>query len=139
MNGILMRTLAAVLAAAAALPAQGPGCGWRDCPGCWAAGFPSGSLTELRGQVAAVQLMPGMGMPTVTVKTGNDSKLVFLGSIRYLMMQGFNPKVDEDIVIQAYEANGRYFAATVTLPARNQTIRLRDADGRPVWRRGPRW
>src|SRR5690348_5318992 len=98
MNRILMGTVAAVLVAAAALPAQGPGCGWRDCPGCWAGGFPSGSLTELRGQVAAVQLMPGMGMPTVTVKTGNDSKVVFLRSIRYLMIQGFNPKVDEEIV-----------------------------------------
>jgi hypothetical protein len=110
------------------------GCG--DCP---AAGLPSGSLTELRGQVAAVQLAPGMGMPSVSVKSGNETKVVYLGSMRYLMMQGFNPKVDEEIVIKAFQANGRYFAATVTLPAENKTIELRDASGRPVWRRGPRW
>jgi hypothetical protein len=101
--------------------------------------LPSGSLTELRGQVAAVQLAPGMGMPSVSVKSGNETKVVYLGSMRYLMMQGFNPKVDEEIVIKAFQANGRYFAATVTLPAENKTIELRDASGRPVWRRGPRW
>src|SRR5581483_11302356 len=119
--------------AASILLAQGWGRGGRggcdECGDCWATGFPSGSLTELRGQVAAVQLTPGMGMPSVTVKTGDETKVVYLGSMRYLMVQGFNPKVDAEIEIKAFQVNGRYFAASVTLPAENKTIELRDSSG----------
>jgi hypothetical protein len=143
MKRITKLILAGVLACATALYAQGWGRGrGGGNPGngnCRAVGFLSGSLTELRGQVAAVRLTPGMGMPSVTVKSGNDTKVVYLGSMRYLMMQGFSPKVDEEIVVKAFEANGQYFAASVALPAQNKTIELRDGSGRPVWRRGPRW
>ncbi len=130
------------LLAAATIFAQGlgPGGGWCGaCANCWAGGFPSASLTEFRGQIAAVQLTPGMGMPSVTVQSGGETKVVYLGSMRYLMMQGFNPKVDEEIVVKAFQANGQYFAASVILPAANKTVEFRDATGRPVWRRGPRW
>lgn len=140
MKQIVILALAGVLASAATLAAQdrgwGGGC---PCGNCGAGAFPSGSLTELRGKVGAVQLTPGAGMPSVTVKTGDESNLVYLGSMRYLMMQGFNPKVDEDIVVKAFQMNGQFFAASVTLPAQNKTIQLRDENGRPLWRRGPRW
>ena len=33
------------------------------------------------------------------------------------MRQNFNPKLDEEIVVQAFRSNGQYFAASVTLPA----------------------
>lgn len=142
MRWISRAVLAGVLATGTLL-AQGWGRGrGGGCGGggdCWASGFPASSATELHGHVAAVQLTPGMGMPSVTVQTGEEQKVVSLGSMRYLMMQGFNPKVGEEVAIKAFQANGRYFAASVTLPAQNKTIELRDASGRPLWRRGPRW
>ena len=137
MKTISTMAFTAIFAFAGTLTAQGWGRGGYG--NCWDNGFPSASITELRGRVAALQLAPGVGMPSVTIKTETDRKLVYLGSMRYLMMQNFNPKLDEEIVVKAFQADGQYFAASVTLPAGNQTIQLRDANGRPVWRRGPRW
>jgi hypothetical protein len=93
------------------------------------------TLTELRGEVARVQITPGEGMPFVELKNGDQVKRVYLGSMRYLMMQGFNPKVGDSIVAKVYKANHGLFAASMSLPARNITLRLRDDYGRPVWRR----
>lgn len=139
MKTISIMALTAIFAFAGTLSAQGWGRGGRGGYGnCWANGFPSASITELRGRVAALQLAAGVGMPSVTIQTETDRKLVYLGSMRYLMMQNFNPRIDEEIVVKAFQANGQYFAASVTLPAGNQTIQLRDSSGRPVWR-GRRW
>ena len=63
---------------------------------------------------------------------------VYLGSMRYLMAQGFNPKLGDEIAVKGYKMNGDIVAATVTLPADNKTIRLRDESGRPLWRGGMR-
>ena len=76
-------------------------------------------------------------MPFVTVKNGEQKMKVYPGSMRYLMGQGFNPKVDEEIVVKAHKWNDDFAAATVTLPAQGKTLRLRDEDGRPLWRGGP--
>jgi hypothetical protein len=45
---------------------------------------------------------------------------VYLGSMRCLMGQGFNPKVDEEIVVKAYKWNDDFVAAIVNLPAQNK-------------------
>ena len=76
-------------------------------------------------------------MPFVTIKNGEQKLKVYLGSMRYLMGQGFNPKVDEEIVVKAHKWNDDFAAATVTLPAQARTLRLWDGDGRPLWRGGP--
>ncbi len=97
-----------------------------------------GPLVELKGKVARVQITPGEGMPFVTVKSSDQTVKVYLGSMRYLMAQGFNPKVGDEIAVKAYKMNGDMVAATVTLPADKKTIRLRDESGRPLWRGGMR-
>ncbi len=125
-RGVVTASLA--LAAGMVLFGQPPGPG----PCCGTA------LVDLKGKIARVQITPGEGMPFVVVKSGNQLSTLYLGSIRYLMMQGFNPKVDEEIVAKAYRIEGAFVAATVTLPAQNKTVRLRDDSGRPVWRGGPR-
>lgn len=98
----------------------------------------AGPLVELKGRVSSVQITPGEGMPYVSIKSGDGTVKVYLGSMRYLMAQGFNPKVDDEISVKAYKMNNDFVAATVTLSAENKTIRLRDEMGRPLWRGGPR-
>ncbi len=108
-------------------------------PGCCGFGMAAPETrVELKGKVSKVQLVPGQGMPSVTVKTASEEASVYLGSMRYLMAQDFNPKVGDEIVVKAYKTANGLFAATVTLPAADKTIRLRDESGRPVWRGGPR-
>lgn len=97
----------------------------------------SGSPVELKGKVARVQITPGEGMPFVMVRTGDRTAKVYLGSMRYLMTQGFNPKVNDEIVVKAYPVNGDYVAVSVTLVGSGKTVRLRDENGRPLWRGGP--
>lgn len=102
----------------------------------------SGPTTELKGKIERVQITPGEGTPFVSVETGGKTARVYLGSIRYLMTQNFNPKVGEEIAAKVFPANGDYVAASVTL-AGGKTVRLRDENGRPLWRGagrgGPPW
>ena len=101
------------------------------------AGCCSGSPVELKGKVTRVQITPGEGMPFVMMRTGDRTAKVYLGSMRYLVAQGLNPKVDDEIVVKAYPVNGDYVAASVTLVGSGKTVRLRDENGRPLWRGGP--
>ena len=126
----------AALVAGTSLLGQGPGPG--PCCGAEPTVLSGIPIVELKGKVARVQISPGGGMPFVETKDGNEVWTVYLGSMRYLMMQGFNPKVDEDIVAKAYKTQTAFIAASVTLPSENKTVRLRDENGRPVWRGGPR-
>ncbi len=99
------------------------------------AGVPT---VELKGKVSRVQITPGAGMPFVEIKTGDQVAKVQLGSMHYLMAQGFNPRVDDEIVAKAYKLDSGFVAITVSLPAQKRTVRLRDENGWPVWR-GGRW
>ena len=99
----------------------------------------SAPLVEIKGTVSQVLLVPGQGAPSVVVKANNEESKVLLGSMRYLMDQNFNPKVGEAIVLKAYKTSTGLIAATVTLPEQHKTLRLRNENGRPVWRGGPRW
>ena len=119
----------AALVAGTALFGQNPSPG----PCCTA-----GSLVELKGKIARVQISPGEGMPFVVIQNGSEASTVRLGSVRYLMTQGFNPKVDEEIVAKVYKSGSDFIAASVTLPSQNKTVQLRDESGRPLWRGGPR-
>ncbi len=131
---MILWTIAGMLAASG-LAAQGRGGCCRGAEPCPIAGS---ALVELKGRIAGIHIAPGAGTPFVTIKRGDEVTKLYLGSIRYLMVQGFNPKVDEEITAKAYKVNDSFIAATVTLPAQNKTVRLRDENGRPVWRGGPR-
>ncbi|MEO8594291.1 MAG: hypothetical protein ABI759_13320 [Candidatus Solibacter sp.] len=133
MRPAMLYTLAVMLAATTAAMGQTPGGMGRRGMGA----VPGGPTVDIKGKVASVQITPGAGMPFVTIKNGDQKMKVYLGSMRYLMGQGFNPKMDEEIVVKAYKWNDDFVAATVTLPAQGKTLRLRDDDGRPLWRGGP--
>lgn len=135
MRRAMLYTVAAILVSGTAALGQSPG--GRGCCGFGPGAIAGGPTVEIKGTVAAVQITPGAGMPFVTVKSGEQKMKVYLGSMRYLMTEGFNPKVDDEIVVKAYKVNDDFIAATVTLPAQNKTVRLRDEYGRPMWRGGP--
>jgi len=97
------------------------------------AGYP---VVEIRGRVEGVHLNPGAGMPYLTVNDLGSVTKVRLGSMRYLIAQGFSPKVGEAIDVRAYKLADELVAITVTLPEQNKTLRLRDETGRPAWRGG---
>ncbi len=97
----------------------------------------SGPTAELKGRITRVQITPGEGMPYVELKTGERTVKLYLGAMRYLMIQGFNPKVDQELTAKAYPQQNDYVAASVTL-AGGKTLQLRDENGRPMWRGGVR-
>ena len=131
----MVRSLASALVwlgVAAAGHAQGG-------PGC--CGYGMGAVTgaplvEVEGSITQVRIAPGLGMPSIGVKSGETDVSILLGPLRYLMAQNFNPKVGDRVVAKAYKTPNGLIAASVTLGGK--TLRLRDADGRPVWR-GGRW
>lgn len=112
--------------------------GGGPCCGAGPAALAGKPTVELKGKVARVQITPGAGMPYLEVRTGEQITKVYLGSIRYLVAQGFNPKTDDEVVVKAYKLDSDMVAIRVTLPGENKTIQLRDEKGYPMWR-GGRW
>ena len=95
-------------------------------------------VVEIRGRITQVGLVRGQGMPSLEVKTAEGRAWkVWLGSMRYLVEQDFNPKAGQEVSVKGFqEADQEVTASSVTLTATKQTIRLRDESGRPVWRGG---
>ena len=91
---------------------------------------------ELKGRIEKIQVAQGQGMPCLEVRSAGKTTRVILGSVRYLMEQDFNPKAGDDVVVKGYKVNDDVVAIRVALPARGKVLKLRDADGRPVWRKG---
>lgn len=102
---------------------------------------------DIKGVITAVRLEPGAGMPSLAVKAedGREWK-VWLGSMRYLVDNNFSPKAGQKVAVQAYRGarDGEAVAVSVTLVETQQSLKLRDGQGRPLWRgfgrrqRGPR-
>lgn len=93
---------------------------------------------ELKGVIEVVNVEMKGGPPSLTVKADDGKQwTVFLGSIRYLIDQNFNPKAGQRMEASGivYD-DGQLVASQVTLPEVRKTVRLRDAEGRPLWR-GP--
>jgi hypothetical protein len=132
MRRILVAAFMAMALLTFSAVAQGP----RGGRGVGMAPIAGSPMVEIKGKVSKVRISPGKGTPSVTVRTGSEEQEIWLGSMRYLMAQDFNPKVDDEIVVKAYKAPNGLIAATVTLG--NKTVRLRDDQGRPMWRGGPR-
>jgi hypothetical protein len=91
---------------------------------------------ELSGRIDEVRLLPGQGVPYLMVKTGQNTVRVILGSMRYLMERGFNPKVGAEVEVKGYKVGDDVYASSVTLPAENKTLQLRNDAGRPAWSGG---
>ena len=92
---------------------------------------------ELKGVIQSVKLARGQGTPVLVVKTEEATTRVFLGSMRYLMEQNFNPKAGTEVQVKGYKVSEEdVYAISVTLTAENKTLHLRDEDGRPLWQRG---
>jgi hypothetical protein len=96
----------------------------------------SNPLVDLKGKIAKVQVAPGQGMPYVEVTDGEKTTKVYLGSMRYLMQNNFNPKAGDSIEVKGYKVSDDVMASTVTLNGGDKTLRLRDENGRPVWMGG---
>ncbi len=96
------------------------------------------AVIEIKGRIDKVGITRGQGMPSLEVRA-ESGKIwkVWLGSMRYLMEQNFNPKAGEEVEVKGFQATGNEMTAqTVTLTATKRTIQLRDDQGLPLWR-GP--
>ena len=122
----LMR-VAAVLAAAGMLAAQ--------APPARRAGT-AGPTLKLSARIVHVRLARGEGMPYLEVEAGGKNTRVYLGSMRYLVENDFNPKAGEQVEIEGYRRGNAILATRVRLVAEDKTLRLRDKNGRPLWQRG---
>jgi hypothetical protein len=106
----------------------------------WAADPPEASLTansevELHGRISRVEpFRPGEGVPTLIVDVRGTATTVVLGSMRYLIEQNFNPRAGMDVQVKGYKLRDVVVASEVTLKPDGKSIRLRDENGRPLWR-----
>lgn len=99
----------------------------------------SNPIADLKGTVAKTQLAPGEGMPYLEVATPQGAVKLFLGSMRYLMQEDFNPKAGEPVEARGYKmADGSIVGIRVDLPASKKTLKLRDENGWPLWMGGRR-
>lgn len=120
---VLPFALGLLLVGAIALPGQQPS-------GVIPANAPK---VELEGRIESVDIMRGQGMPSLLVRTGEETTRVILGSMRYLMERNFNPKAGEEVRVTGYRVGDLVYASAVTLRSENQTLQLRDEAGRPLW------
>lgn len=94
-------------------------------------------IIEVRGTITSVNLAPG-NMPSLTVSADGGRKVAIrLGSIRYLIANGFNPKSGQTVLVRGFApTSADVVATTVELPQIRQKLALRDEQGRPLWRGG---
>ncbi len=102
--------------------------------------FAADQVVEIRGYIMRVATGPARGMPMLVVADGERTWRVWLGSLRYLIENDFNPRAGQRVYIRAFRGSperDEAWAASVTLVELKRTLRLRDELGRPLWRRGP--
>jgi hypothetical protein len=95
-----------------------------------------GPLVEIHGAIQQAQISPGQGMPYLVVSQTNQPVRVYLGSIRYLIEQNFNPKVGQEVSVKGFQVADGVVAATVALTGSDRVLKLRDENGWPLWRGG---
>jgi hypothetical protein len=96
----------------------------------------SNPVVNIEGTIQKVQLAQGQGTPYLEVQSGAILTKVYLGSMRYLMEQDFNPKAGMQVVVSGYKTDPDVVAITVTIPSEKKTLKLRDDKGWPLWRGG---
>jgi|WetSurMetagenome_2_1015567.scaffolds.fasta_scaffold619409_1 hypothetical protein len=102
---------------------------------------PSPKIETLKGVVKKVEIYRGMGPGQILIKTAKgDEVLVLLGSIRYLMQNGVNLTVGDDIEVRGVESQQESKHEFIAIELKNITtkknLRLRDENLQPLWRRG---
>jgi hypothetical protein len=97
----------------------------------------SNPVVELRGTITRVNLSPGQGVPFVEIKQASGVTTVYLGAMRYLIAENFSPKAGQTITGKGYKTGDSIVAIEVTLVEEKKTLKLRDENGRPLWRGGP--
>lgn len=95
-------------------------------------------VVDLKGTIERVNLGPGQGVPLIEVKQASGVTTVYLGAMRYLIAENFNPKAGQSVTGRGYKTGDAIVAIEVTLVEQNKTLKLRDSEGRPLWR-GGRW
>jgi hypothetical protein len=98
----------------------------------------AGPVVEIKGVIKQVNIGRGQGMPHLDVEQEGKVTKVQLGSMRYLIAENFNPKAGQQVIVKGYKSGDTVLAIEVTLPAEKKTLKLRDEQGRPLWRGGPR-
>ena len=93
---------------------------------------------EIRGTIQEVRLLPGQGMPYLVISQGEKPVRVYLGSMRYLIQHNFNPKMGQEVSVTGFQVADGVVAATVALTGSDRELKLRDENGRPLWRGGMR-
>ncbi len=97
-----------------------------------------GPQIALKGKVARVQAAVGQRMPFLEVDAGGKTTKVWLGSMRFLIENNFNPKAGDSVEVEGFARGDEVVARTVTLTEQAKTLELRDENGRPLWPRGRR-
>jgi hypothetical protein len=93
-------------------------------------------LVDIQGRVSSVEpFHAGHGMPSMVVELNGNPTVVMLGSMRYLMEQNFSPKAGMEVRVKGYKLRDVVVAVEIKLVAANQSLRLRDENGWPLWRR----
>lgn len=95
---------------------------------------------EIRGRIEKVTGGFREGMPALEVAEDSRVWKVWLGSLRYLLENDFNPKAGQRVTVKGFrpsEDAREIWAASVTLEDQRRTLRLRDDNGWPLWRGGP--
>lgn len=120
------------------------GRGWGGCCGAMAnqqseasAPIASNPVVEFTGEISQVQLGPGPGMSSLEVRHGTEKTKVYLGPVRYLIAENFNPKAGDPIEVKGYKQGDAVIAIQATLTKEKKTLEFRDAKGWPLWRGGP--
>jgi hypothetical protein len=101
----------------------------------------------MEGTVSAVSLVAGEQMCYLMMRPAADTaegrmpdageRKVMLGSVRYLMDKGFNPKAGDAIKVVGFPlADNAVAAARIELPGKKQNVQFRDNAGRPLWGAG---
>jgi len=97
---------------------------------------PKGKFVERSGVVEQIHIVPGEGMPFFDLRRSTQTVRVYLGPMRLLLQENFNPKAGQEVIVKGYQADECIIASEVTIVAQKRTLRLRDEHGWPVWRGG---
>jgi hypothetical protein len=137
---IFVWLMVALVPLSAQMRGSGPRCcmGRNGQPSTDTAPIASNPVVDITGTISQVHIAAGEGMPYLDVKSGADTTKVYLGSMRYLISEDFNPKAGQEVTIKAYKLKESVVAIQVTLPTEKKTLKLRDEKGWPLWRGGPR-
>lgn len=126
--------------------------GWMHHPGYWQGGpngprgggmpcldddqgFDPAALETLNGTVTAVEQYGGRRGVFLDMQTGQETVEVHLGPDWYLESQGFTVQNHSPIEVTGYRNNfdGHAEIMAATVKQGSQEIRLRDANGYPLW------